>query len=129
MIIEVDTSLFPIIIFKSLPVEVSDKDLDEFLSYFENLLLEASEKLIIIHDITKGRFISGDQMSRIRNWTILNQPHFAEKQLGSCIVSASVLSNLTIRGIRLLLKSSFKSEIFSNMESALSWAKKRLDEK
>jgi hypothetical protein len=129
MIVEVDTSLFPIIIFKSLPVEVSDNDLEEFLSYFEKILLEASEKLIIIHDITKGRFLSGDQMARIRNWTILHQSLFAEKQLASCTVSASVLSNLTIRGIRLLLKSSFKSEIFSNMESALSWAKKRLDEK
>ncbi len=129
MIVEVDTSLFPIIILKTLPVEVSDSDLEEHLAQFEKLLLEVPEKVIIIHDINKARFLSGDQMGRIRNWSIKNHALFQEKTLGSCIVSSSILSTLIIKAIGLLLKSSFTSEIFSSMEAAVSWAKKRLNEK
>lgn len=128
MIIEVDKSLFPIIIFKSLPVEISDKDLEEYLSFFEKFLLEAPEKLIIIHDISKGRFLSGDQLSRIRTWSISKQSLFVQKQIGSCVVSSSILSTLVIKAIRILLKSDFHSEIFSNMDIAKNWAQKRLME-
>ena len=126
MIIEVDDTLFPIVIFKSLPVEVSDKDLEDYLSFFENFLLEASERMIIIHDINKGRFLSGDQLSRIRNWSISKQRLFAEKEIASCVVSSSILSTLIIKAIRILLKSDFHSEIFSNMDTALRWAQKKL---
>jgi len=129
MIVEVDSSLFPIVIFKTLPVEVSDRDLEEYLLFFERFLEDAPEKIILIHDISKARFLSGDQMSKIKNWSIEKRPLFEKKQLGSCVVSSSILSTLIIKGIRFLLKSSFDSEIVSNMDTALSWAKKRLNEK
>jgi hypothetical protein len=128
MIIEVDETLFPIVIFKSLPVEISDNDLEEYLSFFEKFLLEASERLVIIHDINKGRFLTGDQLSRIRNWSISKQNLFTEKKIASCVVSSSILSTLIIKAIRFLLKSDFHSEIFSNMDTAISWAQKRLVE-
>ncbi len=129
MFVEVDTTLFPIVIFKTLPVEVSDSDMEEYLSFFDNFLQEASEPIVIIHDINKARFITGDQMSRIRNWSLQHKQIFLQKNIKSCVVSSSILSTLIIKAIRLLLKSTFDSEIFSNMDTALSWAKKSLNEK
>jgi hypothetical protein len=127
--VEVDSSLFPIIIFTTLPVEVSDKDVEEFLLFYKNLLLSSTEKVIIIHDINKSRFLSSDQMARIAEWSKENKPLFKETTLGNCIVSSSILSNLIIKAIRLLLKSTFDSEIFSTMEAAMIWAKSKLPEK
>ncbi|HVD98230.1 MAG TPA: hypothetical protein VNB90_08485 [Cytophagaceae bacterium] len=127
--VEVDKTLYPIIIFRSLPVEVSDQDLEEYLMGLEKILREAPEKLVIIHDINKSRFLSGDQLSRIRKWSLDSKALFDEKTLATGVVSSSVLSSLIIKAIRFLLKSNFTSEIFSNMDTALSWAKKRLNEK
>lgn len=128
MIIEVDDTQFPIIIFKTLPVEVSDNDLEEYLSFFEKLLREVPEKVIIIHDVNKSRFLSGDQITRIKNWGIAQRALFAEKTLDTAVVTSSVLSTLIVKTIRLLIKSDFQSEMFTNLDSALRWAKKRLAE-
>jgi hypothetical protein len=127
--VEVDSTLFPIIVFTTLPVEISDKDIDEFLLFYENMLLESKEKVIIIHDINKSRFLSSDQMSRIAQWSKKNKPLFTEKTLGNCIVSSSILSNLIIKAIKLLLKSTFDSEIYSTMDAAMIWAKSKLPKK
>jgi hypothetical protein len=68
-------------------------------------------------------------MARIAKWSKEKKPLFTEKTIGNCIVSSSILSNLIIKAIRLLLKSTFDSEIFPTMEAAMIWAKSKLSEK
>jgi hypothetical protein len=129
MIAEVDKSLFPIITLKTLPVEISNQELEEYLLYQENLLKDTTEKIILIYNTDNSRFLSGDQTVRITNWSKENKALFKEKTLGTCVVSSSVLSNLMIKGIKLLMKSSFEAEVFSNMEDAIKWAQKQLETK
>ena len=129
MIAEVDDSLFPIIILNTLPVEISDQQLEEYLLFHEKLLKEAREKLIIIYNTDNSRYLSGDQTVRISKWSKNNQPLFLEKTLGSCVVTSTILSNLIIRALRFLMKSNFDAEIFSNMDQALIWAKKLSNKK
>jgi hypothetical protein len=128
MVLEADLSQFPIIILKSLPVEISDNDIEEYLQYLEKFLSEANEKVVIIYDVNLSRFINGDQTVRISKWAQEKHPLFKEKTLGTAVVTSSILSNLIIKGIRFLTKQQFDAEVFSNMEAAIAWGKKLIQE-
>ena len=126
MIAEVDKSLYPIIIIKTLPVEISDTQLEDYLKMQEELLQEATQKIIFIYDTNNSRYLSGDQTVRISKWSKIKEQLFKEKCLGTCIVTSSVLSNLIVRIIKSLLKSRFEAKVFSNMDNAIKWASEQL---
>jgi hypothetical protein len=122
MIIEADSSHFPIIIFKSLPVEVSDVDLENTLSFYENFLQNVPSKVILIYEVSKVRFLSSDQITRISEWSKKNKTLFREKTIDTCVVSTSILSTLIMKAMKFMMKSSFKAEIYSSMSLAMQWA-------
>lgn len=126
MIAEVDNTHYPIVIFKMLPIEISDQNLENYLALIEKSLLESNQKLIIIYNNQDSRFLSGDQLVRISKWGSSKTALFQANTIGTCVVTSSILSNLILKSLKVLLKSNFNASVFSSMELALEWSKEQL---
>ncbi len=128
MIAEIDDSLFPIIILNMLPVEISDHGLEQYLLFQEKLLQETNQKLLLIYNNESARFLSGDQFVRISKWSKSKEALFKENTLSTCVVTSSILSNLVIKSLKILLKSTFKAKVFQNVDQAIYWSQEQLSQ-
>jgi hypothetical protein len=123
--LHVDKSLFPIIIITNLPVPFTDRQFDLFLDYQAELVQSAPEKIAIIYNISKAKFMTSAQRVRAGNWSKENGEILSKNSI-SCIVNNSVVMNIMLKGMMLIDKSISKVEIFNSLPEAITWSKENL---
>jgi hypothetical protein len=118
----IDISRYPIVFVDFQPVELEEKDVDEYLNWHLKIVSEAKEKLAIVYNVDGGKYLSGTGRIKINEWNKKHENLLLEKLHGKAMVFRSIMNSTVLKIHLALLKTAVKHQVFTKMEDGFKWA-------
>lgn len=118
-----DISQWPLHITKLNPIEPSEKEFDEYLSYLGSLL-EKRERYADILLMSEGKYLPSNLRIKMGNWVKVNKENLLKYQACMAFVNESIIMNVVLKSIFIVSPPLSPYIVTSKFDEALNFAKK-----
>ena len=125
--VQLDRSLYPIIIVRAEHKVFLDQDLFDYLDTMEKLYTEEEGNgIVVIYDLSLMKLITSEHRKKVGEW-LDKMRHKIEKAVkGVCYVQTSPLHGLVLKGIFAVSKPSWNTKVVKSLDDGIKWANELL---
>jgi hypothetical protein len=117
----IDKTLYPVVVFRFNPVEVSVEEHAAFLESQKQFLTQHSG-CVFVYDLTQSKALSAEVRIQQGYWNRTNAEFLAQHLQGIAFVANSVMMSFVFKGIFLIQKPPVAYTVVAALQDGIDWA-------
>lgn len=107
------------------PIEPTPSQFDEYIREMKQLIVD-TQRAVLIHNVSKGKFLSSEQRIKIGNLYKEQLQEFKSKIVGHAFVNSSFIQMTILKGIFLVNRPPVDYLVVGSEPEAIEWAQRIL---